>query len=131
MSECIEKGGRQARKVWIAAFGPIPDGLMVLHECDNEHCVNIAHLRLGTQRENMIDHWRRGRGSRRKFPAGSYTEPLTPSYGSRHPAAKLNEEAVRDIRSSDEPQAVLAARYHVSQAAISCARRYLSWRHVP
>jgi hypothetical protein len=47
---------------WELANGPVPDGLYVLHHCDNPPCVNPAHLYVGTQQDNVSDRERRGRG---------------------------------------------------------------------
>lgn len=41
--------------------GPIPDGAMLLHSCDNKMCVNPDHLRPGTAAENMQEAAERGR----------------------------------------------------------------------
>jgi hypothetical protein len=35
------------------AFGPIPDGMDIDHKCHNHACVNPAHLRATSRKENM------------------------------------------------------------------------------
>lgn len=42
-------------------IGPIPDGMYVLHKCDNTICCNPNHLFIGTQFDNVQDMIRKGR----------------------------------------------------------------------
>lgn len=43
------------RFAYLAANGSIPDGLFVLHHCDNKGCCNPLHLFAGTHQDNMND----------------------------------------------------------------------------
>jgi len=52
------------RLAWLAHRGPIPDGLLVCHRCDNRFCLDPEHLFLGTPQDNAIDMLRKGRGRR-------------------------------------------------------------------
>lgn len=52
---------RAHRLIYAECVGPIPDGLMVLHSCDNRRCINPTHLRLGTAKDNTTDMMLKGR----------------------------------------------------------------------
>jgi hypothetical protein len=49
------------RLAWEIKNGEIPDGLFVLHKCDNPACCNTDHLFLGSQKDNMQDALKKGR----------------------------------------------------------------------
>jgi hypothetical protein len=108
------------RMAWIYANGEIPDGLHVLHHCDNPGCCNPKHLFLGTNIDNIQDKCRKGRQSRPK--------------GEAHPGARLTEADVRRIRDRAKAgvrKTALAREYGVSQPHISyiCSGRF--WSHLP
>jgi hypothetical protein len=93
-------------------FGPIPDGLQVLHHCDTRGCVNPSHLFLGTQSDNMRDMVAKGRCH----------------------LAKLNQTQVSELRalaSTGVPAHELSQRFHVGSQQVLKIVRGLSWRAVP
>ena len=49
-----------------AKYGPIPEGMVVMHLCDNPACCNPGHMVPGTQKENTHDSVLKGRHSRAK-----------------------------------------------------------------
>lgn len=105
------------RYSWELAYGAIPEGMKVLHKCDNPQCVNPAHLFLGTTADNAADMIRKGRNRT----------------GERHHAAKLSREAVEAIREaagSGVPQVDLARQHGVSEATISSIVLRHTWAKV-
>lgn len=94
--------------------GPIPDGLGVLHHCDNRPCVNPDHLYAGTEADNARDAQSRGRTLR----------------GTKHANSILTEENVREIRTSCCTDAALARKLGVSRPAVRNARIGITWAHV-
>lgn len=74
------------RLSWELHNGPIPDGLLVLHTCDNPPCCRIEHLTLGTHQDNERDAMARGRTR------------LRARFGSQSHSARLTDEEVTAIR---------------------------------
>jgi hypothetical protein len=123
---------REAHRVaWELEYGPIPDGLLVLHKCDNPPCVRHEHLFLGSDADNVADMIVKGRqasGDRN----GSRRHPESVPRGGRHRQAKLNEEQAIEIirrKKCGQTHAELAKEFGVSRSVIS-AVGVVIWRHV-
>ena len=81
------------RLAWVLANEcAIPDGLYVLHSCDNKICCEPAHLHLGTQLDNMREMRERGRS--RTIPLD---QPLPPSPGMARLIATYNRNKARRL----------------------------------
>lgn len=122
---CTQWQGRVlgAHKVaWVLTNGPVPDGLCVLHKCDNRPCCNPKHHFLGTKTDNMADC----KAKKRHV------------HGERNFHAILTEKEVLQIRAEYRSDAhgyrsnaaELAARYGVKVPSIKSVVKRRSWRHL-
>jgi hypothetical protein len=89
------RDGRQMlahRFAWELANGAVPEGLNVLHQCDNRRCVRPDHLFVGTQRENIRDMVAKGRhfagGTPTHCPSGHVRNGNT-RFVKGHPVCRL------------------------------------------
>lgn len=99
---------------WALANGPIPDGMNVLHACDNPPCVRVGpgHLFLGTHQDNMKDMAAKGR-----------------IYG--RGGRKLNAAQVRLMRSlysQGVSQRVLMAQFGVVRMTVYRIVHNMTWK---
>lgn len=99
--------------------GLIPDGMCVLHQCDNPPCINPAHLFLGTRGENNTDRERKGRSDDRR--------------GELNPGHRLTESQVVEIHnrrvSGDSLQAIADA-YGITRNYVTSILSGDAWPHV-
>jgi len=111
-----------------AYFGSVPKGMVVRHTCHNRRCVNLAHLKVGTYKENSQDMVRSGRSLLgRKLGHNAATS------GSRNRSAKLTEAEVLTIRQrliDGERGTTLAKEYGVTTSVISCIKNRTTWKHI-
>lgn len=98
--------------------GPIPEGLNVLHTCDESICVNPDHLFLGTQQDNINDMISKNRQS-------------PPRPGEKNGNAKLNAQdvvKVREMLAKGYRQRDIADKFGVAQTTISAINMGFSWK---
>lgn len=124
VGRCGKKKVYAHRYSWEIHNGEIPDGLCVLHGCDNPGCCNPSHLFLGTRKDNNEDRHAKGRSGDHR--------------GSLNGRVKLTEKDVRQIKRlypSVKGQGkggyrYLARRFGVSPAAIRFIIIGRNWSHV-
>lgn len=116
----IRNGRRRSqthRLSWEIHRGPIPEGVHVLHKCDNPPCVNPNHLFLGVQRDNNLDCVAKGRNN----------------IGERNGQAKLTKDNIKCIRemvADGSLQREVASLFHISRCHVSDIVNRKRWRHV-
>ena len=105
---------RTHRVAFEEANGSIPDGMCVLHSCDNPPCCNPDHLFLGVDVDNVADRDAKGRTAK----------------GEKNGSAKLTREQVEAIRVDSRLHREIAVDYGVCRSQVSYIKRGAYWRGV-
>jgi hypothetical protein len=122
----LNKKVKAHRFSWEITYGPIPDGLKVLHKCDNPPCVNPNHLFLGTNKDNTWDSIKKGRFC---IDPNRFDHPC----GEDHPLSVLTNEKVLEIRflhKNGRSKYSLAKQFNVVQDTITKVVNGITWRHL-
>ena len=115
----IWNGERMAlahRLSYVLFVGEIPDGMCVLHKCDNPECTKPDHLWIGTKKDNSEDMVAKGRSV----------------VGSRQGRSKLTESDVLKIRRLHKvfTQTAIAKMFGVGSPMISLIINRKNWTHI-
>ena len=107
------------RYIWEKTYGPIPDGLIICHKCDNPPCSNIDHLFLGTHADNFKDMLSK---KRQKGPIAD-----------KNYNTKLKKEDVYKIRefiSSGMPLKEIAKLFGLNYCYMYSIKHRKTWAHL-
>ena len=118
--------GAKQRRAHIVSYEihveTIPQGMLVLHECDNPWCVNPEHLFLGTHQDNVNDMRTKGRDS------------FGHNKGENNGQAVLNEDKVRQIRrllkTGQYTQEQIGDMFGVTRGAIKAIKLGYTWKYL-
>jgi len=121
----INEGGKFSKKIlvhralWEIYNGPIPEGKLVRHTCDNRRCCNLKHLILGTHQDNSRDAVSRGR--------------IVAHKGEAHHNSKLTKEDILSIRrlyKDGKSLTELGKDFDVTMQNIYLIVNKKSWSHI-
>jgi hypothetical protein len=96
------------RIAYILTHGKIPQGILILHSCDNRSCCNPIHLFQGSHKDNTQDMWNKGRSGRNK---------VTP------------RQALL-IRSDTRPPMIIAKEHGITLNMVYKIKSHHSWSQV-
>jgi len=105
---------------WRLYRGDIPDGMWVLHKCDNPPCVNPDHLFIGTPLDNVTDMIIKGR---RRVMIGDQR------FNTKLSASDI--PVIRQLLMKVNSISAIADEYGVTRGAIGSIKYGNSWNHIP
>jgi hypothetical protein len=106
------------RVSWRLHNGDIPDGMIIMHKCDNPLCVRPDHLELGTKQDNMLDMKRKGRNT----------------FNSRHGGSLLTDDQVLELRKryyAGESVHILSKDYNIVIRSVYPIISGQNYKHLP
>ncbi len=123
-TSCTDSASLAHRVSWELHVGPIPEGKLVCHRCDNPPCVNPAHLFIGGYIENAEDMMSKGR---HPFCGDGH------QHGEKNKHSVLTDDIVREIRrrrDAGQKRRQVADELFINWTTLSYVWYNRSWKHV-
>lgn len=108
------------RLAWMLYKGEIPEGMHVCHHCDNPPCMNVDHLFLGTDADNVAD----------KIAKGRMRWGTHPHKGELSPTSKLTEIQAREILVAEGRTKDISQRFGISRQVVYGIKSRRAWKHL-
>jgi hypothetical protein len=125
------------RYSWQQTNGSIPDGMLVLHTCDNPKCVRPDHLFLGTHKDNAIDKMIKGRHQATTNPDCYMRGDALSEVRRRQPKPprkrghKLTRQQALEIQTSPASAKALSVQYNLTESMVYKIRKGSCWAAQP
>ena len=113
------------RAMWTCLNGTIPEGMILLHSCDNPKCCNVEHLSLGTHKDNTADMLAKGRQKSKLKDKDVLLIKETLKFIDRY----NQEKNIKDGKIS-VTYAKIAECFNVSTATIKLIHKGKTWKHI-
>jgi hypothetical protein len=111
--------------------GSIPDGMDILHKCDNPPCCKPEHLFPGTQKDNVDDMMKKGRNGG-QFEKGHVNN--NPLKGEDIAISRLTEREVLEARGRHATGKIghklLAKEYNMAASTMRAVLTRKTWKHI-
>lgn len=110
----------------------IPNGLFVLHKCDNRLCINVDHLFLGTAKDNTKDMINKNREANKKgiIPINFIKHIKEVKEGKFSKLSLCQVKEIKELILNNIHNSVIADKYCVSISCISDIKRKATWINV-
>jgi len=129
------KGTLAHRAIYEMLVGPVDKGIDVMHLCHNRLCVNPAHLRPGTRKENVDMSVNAGRWNkplrskiRKAYMAKHSVNGIFPGRSAKFSEAQV--KAIRNRMDNGELAKVIAAEHGVTRNAIYAIHKRKVYKYV-
>jgi hypothetical protein len=104
------------RHAYELTYGPVPDGLHVMHRCDYKRCCNPSHLIAGTPAQNTSD----------AYSAGLIQKRL----GEAHHRARLTADQALAVFYDKRTYRAIGKSYGIALTTVSSIKNGYTWAHL-
>lgn len=101
--------------------GKIPEGMVIMHKCDNRSCINPEHLNIGTQKDNLHDMHNKERSNvkgRKQTEEHKHKHSISKRKLNENQLLEIKELLLNKVTSKD-----IALKFNVSSGTIGSIRQ--------